>query len=178
MTSNKWLIIALAASLAINVGFIGFLAGKASSAGVRPPIVDPMFNMGGVVRRLPPERRDQLSKPIRQYFRGMRGNLGNIREDQARLNELLLASELDQSALRHAMDRFSDSLCTSMAGSHGSFVELAALLTPEERALLTRRLGGPPGRGPGVSAGPRRPPQRSYDTTDAPRIESDRRQQP
>ena len=178
MTSNKWLIIALAASLAINIGFIGFMAGKASSAGFRPPIVDPMFNMGGVVRRLPAERREQLSKPIRRYFRGMRSNVGNIREDQARLNELLLASELDQSALRQAMDRFSDSLCASMAGSHEPFVELAALLTPEERALLTRRLGGPPGRGPGVSAGPRRPPQRTYDPNEAPRIDSDRPQQP
>jgi uncharacterized membrane protein len=175
MTSNRWLIIALAASLAINVGFIGFLAGKASSAGLRPPIVDPMFNMGAVVRRLPAERREQLSQPIRRYFRSMRGNVGNMREHQEQLNAVLRAGEFDRFALREALDAFSNSLCTSMAGSHEPFVELTALLTPEERALLTRGIGGPPGRGPGAAAGPRRPPRQSHDT---PRIESDRQQEP
>ncbi len=146
MVSNRWLIVLLLISISLNIGMVGFFAGRASAGDFRPPRLDATMNLGHVMRQLTPERRDALEEPIANHLRSMRGEMRSVRERQKRLNEQLRADPLDRSALSDALDSFQQSMCQSMAAGKPSLLVLAEQMTPAERALLAQGRR-PPGRG-------------------------------
>jgi len=145
MISNRWLIIALVISVAVNIGSVGFFTGRASAGDFKPPRLDPTMNLSRLVRALPQDRRDELRDPIRAHFKMMRSNTQGVRDAQQQLSRDLSATTLDKRALQTSLDQFREALCESMAAGNRSLVDLAALMTPEERVLLVRSVG-PPGR--------------------------------
>jgi uncharacterized membrane protein len=145
MTSNRWLTIALVISVVVNIGMIGFFAGRASAGDFKPPRLDPTMNLNRVIRALPPERRDELRAPIRAHLQHMRSNTQGVRNAQQQLSRTLSAETLDKQALQVSLDEFRNELCESMATGNQSLVNLATLMTPDERVLLLQSFG-PPGR--------------------------------
>ena len=139
MVSKRWLIVLLLISISLNIGMVGFVAGRASAGDFRPPRLDATMNLGHVLRQLPPERRELLSEPIADHLRSMRGQMRAVRERQQQLNVQLRAEPLDQEALGAALDNFQQAMCSSMAAGKPSLLALAQQMTPAERALLTRR---------------------------------------
>lgn len=146
MTSNRWLTLALAISVVINIGMVGFFTGRASAGDFKPPRLDPTMNLTRVVRALPEQRRNELRDPIRAHFQNMRSNTRGVREAQQQLSRHLSAETLDEQALQTSLDQFREALCESMATGNRSLVNLATLMTPQERVLLLQSVG-PPGRG-------------------------------
>lgn len=151
MNKSRWLILGLVASLVVNIAMFGFIAGRASTGGARPALMDPMRSMGRVMTQLTEERRELLQPAMRQHLRDMRAGMREVRSNQRRLNETLAAVELDREQLRDALQAFQHSLCSSMTQGHDSFIELAMSMTPEERRLLMQpeRPGGRPPHPPG-----------------------------
>jgi len=140
MNNKRWLLPAALLSAVLNVALLGFIAGQASSSGPRPPLTDPLRNMGRVMSQLPEERRELLKPVLHHHLQSMRSGMREVRSSQRQLNETLAGAEVDQVELQQALEAFHDSLCRSMADGHESFIELALAMTPEERVLLMKQM--------------------------------------
>ena len=152
---SRWLIAALAVSLALNLLLVGLWVGRMSGP---PPWtqarMDPSFGLARVLRFLPEERRDALfaderSRDLRRSLgRSMRG----MRQQQRDIHAALVAEPFDPDALVTAFAAFRANMDEAQTRTHGLFVRIATDLTPEERDQLRRALtrpmrGGPrPGR--------------------------------
>lgn len=139
MSSKRGLIVALIASLCINLALVGFLLGRASSFEFRRAI-NPMSGVARIFRELPEVRRDELRAHFRAHRQAMRPDLQGIRRAQTDLGEALLADPFDRAELESALDSFRDHLHASQISSNSAFVALVESLTSEERALLVRRM--------------------------------------
>ena len=143
---SKWLVAALAVSLALNLVLVGLFVGRLSGP---PPWaqarMDPSFGLARVLRFLPEERRDVLfadegSRDIRRSLgRFMRG----MRQHQRDIHAALVAEPFDPDALDTAFASFRQNMDEAQARSHGLFVRIATDLTPEERDQLRRALTHP-----------------------------------
>ncbi|MCZ6644431.1 MAG: periplasmic heavy metal sensor [Gammaproteobacteria bacterium] len=140
MTHNKWLIVALVVSLAINFALAGFFIGRASNLDLHRTLMDPTLGFSRVLRQLPDERRAELRPLIRRHFRGMRPSLGGIRQAQSELNEALTADPFDAQRLAVALEQFREHLADNQMASHDSLVALVAALEPGERRLLVESM--------------------------------------
>lgn len=139
MSSKRGLIVALIASLCINLALVGFLLGRASSFEFRRAI-NPMSGVARIFRELPEVRREELRAHFRAHRQAMRPDLQGIRRAQTDLGEALLADPFDRAELESALDSFRDHLHASQISSNSAFVALVESLTSEERALLVRRM--------------------------------------
>ncbi len=139
MSSKRGLIVALIASLCINLALVGFLLGRASSFEFRRAI-NPMSGVARIFRELPEVRREELRAHFRAHRQAMRPDLQGIRRAQTNLGEALLADPFDRAELESALDSFRDHLHASQISSNSAFVALVESLTSEERALLVRRM--------------------------------------
>ena len=156
MKTRSYLLIGLVLSIAINLTMIGFLAGRASGPGLRPPPpADPSLLVRGLLGDLSESRRSELEAHFREYFGALRPHidpdghrLGRGR-DQRDLRAALLSDPLDAEALRRAMNGLSGRLCEAQSRTHESFIALMGALTPDERSRLVERLRGGPRFGPG-----------------------------
>jgi len=63
-----------------------------------------------------------------------------MRGSRKALNEALQAEPFNAGAVTRALRSMQENLCTSMARSNEAFVALAALLSPQERALLLQTM--------------------------------------
>lgn len=140
MTHNKWLIVSLVVSLAVNFALAGFFIGRASNLDLHRPLMDPTLGFSRVLRQLPDERRAELRPLIRRHFRGMRPSLGGIRKAQSELNEALTADPFDAPRLADALEQFREHLADNQTASHNSLVALVAALKPGERRVLVESM--------------------------------------
>lgn len=139
MSSKRGLIVALIASLCINLALVGFLLGRASSFEFRRAI-NPMSGVARIFQELPEVRREELRAHFRAHRQAMRPDLQGIRRAQTDLGEALLADPFERAELESALDSFRDHLHASQISSNSAFVALVESLTSEERALLVRRM--------------------------------------
>lgn len=164
MTINRTMLIilalSLALSLALNLALVGFVAGRASSSELRPPVPS-MMAVGRVVHELPEDRREALRPLLRSYYRELRPELRGMAEAQAGVREALLTEPFDAAGARSALERFNTRLCATQSGNHEALIALIKALTPAERQSLVENLHRRPRRGPGVRPGnpPPGPPQ-------------------
>ncbi|MDH3642999.1 MAG: periplasmic heavy metal sensor [Gammaproteobacteria bacterium] len=140
MPTNKWLILTLIVSLGANVGLIGFLAGRASTADLRPGPLDPTLGFARILPELPEARHDELRPLVREHMRSVRPSIRQIRGAQRDMRAAILADPFERSALESALARFREHLGGSQSASHASFVTLVEQLTPAERQVLVEVL--------------------------------------
>ncbi|MEQ8857113.1 MAG: periplasmic heavy metal sensor [Pseudomonadales bacterium] len=149
MGSSRWLLVVLIASLAVNLALAGFVVGRLSGPdGLAPASLDPSLGMFRVLRELPEARREALGPPLRDHFRGLRGELRRMREAQRQINDALAAEPFDADALTAALGGFRAALLDSQQANHALLVRMARAMTAEERALLIDAMtrGRPHGR--------------------------------
>ena len=152
---NNTLIIALIASLGVNLALGGFILGRLSGSDWdhQPPLA-PMHGIVRWTKNLEQARRDEIRPLVADYARTLAPSARDVHRAQVRLRDALLADPLDREALRDALAKFRAALVESQASGEGAFVMLAAELSAEERASLAaslRRLPHhrrPPGRHP------------------------------
>ena len=133
---RKWLIGGLVASLLVNIGLVGFLAGAASRPALLPRgQVDPAVGLPQLLRFLPAERREAVLEGAggRELRRGVRGSVRQMRRAQRALHEALVAEPFDAEALARALADFHEHFAASQDRSHRAFVAVAERLTAEER---------------------------------------------
>ena len=137
MNKFRWLAVALAASLLINLVLVGFMAGRYSSAELRRPTFDPMLGMRGAAGFLSKERRAELKPQLRQ-FRSAAPSLKRLRGTQRTLLDAVTADPFERERLERALVDFRGDLGVSQQASHAAFVDLVESLTPQERKRLLR----------------------------------------
>jgi uncharacterized membrane protein len=145
MIYRNWLLIALGASLVINLALGGFVLGTMTAA-APVPTVDPTMTSLRLVRDLPDERRQALGPLLRESVRAMRPEVRRMRAAQHRINASLATEPFDPDELDAALREFRDALVASQQLSHPGLVRLAVAMTPRERALLRDAMGSPPER--------------------------------
>jgi uncharacterized membrane protein len=155
MPSRKWLVSALALSLAVNLALGGFLAGRALAPGPVPVMLDPFLATFRTLRELPAERRDVLRPLLRQHVGELRPHLRRMRQAQRAVNQALGREPFDPDALDQALTEFRAALLATQTASHDILLRLSEALTPAERERLRRAMARPrgplrPGPGPGV----------------------------
>lgn len=155
---NRSLVIALGLSLAANVFFGGYLAGKLASG----PELAGRHSLG--IRHDDHGRFEDLSPParsaLRRAFRDHRKAAIEEHQDVADLHRRLVAVLNAETFDRTAADALADELETVEASFRSGMarivIEAADGLSTEDRQSLARHLekrflrrGGPPGRPPG-----------------------------
>jgi uncharacterized membrane protein len=160
MQTPKWLLIALAISLAANLALGGFLAGRMTGGALRPAPVDPALAFVRVVRELPDDRQAALAPLVREQFRSARGSVRDLRRAQRDITAALTSEPFDDAALTQALERFRTALLASQEASHATLVPLVAAMTPEERVRFEKAMRRQYPRSPGSrDRGERRPPR-------------------
>lgn len=145
---SKWLIVALVASIAVNLGLGGFLIGRMTMPWPVPATLDPSLGMFRVLRELPEPRREALRPLVHEHFRSLRGDLRRMRVAQQRINAALDTQPFDAEALADALTGFRQALMDSQQANHRVLVRIAGDMTPEERALLHEAMSRPHGHRP------------------------------
>ena len=145
MKTNRYLMLGLALSLAINLALVGFLAGRASND-MGTQRLDPMMGMRVLFRDLADDRREVLMPHFREYFRTLRPRFRGIRGAQAELHEVILGDPLDEKALAATLMQVNAHFSESQANSQEALVALITALSHDERRRLVTYLKSPPSR--------------------------------
>lgn len=101
--AEKWMRIALVASLGANIFLGGFVAARllaVKEPSVRPEVID--LQLRGLPRGLSQEMREELEHSMRAYKREIRGAYGEYRSQQREINRLLVEERLDEKAITTA----------------------------------------------------------------------------
>lgn len=181
MAKTKLLLLALIASVAVNLFFFGGIISRtrnSPSFGMRP--FPP--NIGWIVRDLSEERRSELTALLQVSADDINMLRREMFDAQANINEIMSADEFDSAALESAFNRLRETNSRYQAMSHSQSIDLLSQLSTEERTMalefIHRRgprdsgrreggfggrgdFGGPPGgipRGGFDGPGDRRPP--------------------
>lgn len=142
---GRGLIIALVASVALNVFAVGFFSGRVLNdkgpftgpppqeheAG--PPIP---FRMMHIADALPPERRDEFRKAFRAKLPAMRDHFREMKELGNELSGLLAAENWDRASIEAKHAELNDLRDRQADAFMEAFLDAYETLTPEERAML------------------------------------------
>ncbi len=158
---NRWLIVALLASVTINLLLLGFVAGRAWSGD--PPLLRPGPGALWMLRTLPQERREQLAPLLEQHRHAMHGELRNLGRATEALASAIESPTLDEARLRAAAADARRSLDAVQQHTLDAIIEVALALPTAERTRLAaamRDLGRrrPDMRGPRPGGGRFGPP--------------------
>lgn len=166
---SRWLVIALAISVALNVGMIGIGIGFATGSPHWGRGVDPTAGLARLLRWLPEERREELTRTGApaisdgQLRRRIGASMRDLRVSQRHIERALAAEPFDPDRAAATLARFREHLAANLSDSHEAFVAILERLTPEERRrfLETMRPGkdrrgrhGPRPQVEGVRRGP------------------------
>jgi uncharacterized membrane protein len=131
---------ALVFSLAINLLFIGALAGRMLNRQHAGPMPR---HLSWMLRDLDPRIRQQLLPQMQNYAEKARPLHKSILQAQGKLRAALATEPFDEEALTSALSELqmtSNGLQTSM---HKEIVTLAKQLGPEQRIRIARFLSSP-----------------------------------
>ena len=132
MTRFRWLALALAISLILNLILVGFLAGRFSAGTFHRSLFDPAMGMRASARFLSEERQTEL-KPLFQEFRAAAPSLRRLRGTHRALAEAITAEPFERDTLERVLADFRNNLLTSQEAGHTAFINLVDGLTPDER---------------------------------------------
>lgn len=161
--SGKWLVTALALSLAINLALVGFLAGRWLQTAGPPAGHDPALLLWPAVKGLPAAEREALRPVLRHSLRASRDQVRAIRRAQRGVQESLRSEPFSAPELARALEELRRALNDGQVLRHAALVQVAERLAPEERRRLAKDLaahGRPPigSRPPHEPAPPGPPP--------------------
>ena len=135
---SKWLVIALAISVALNVGMLGLGIGFAGSHHWGRG-VDPTAGLARLLRSLPEPRREELMQggaPAMsngELRRRIGASMRDLRASQRQIGSALATEPFDPEAAAAALASFREHFAANQADSHEAFVAILERLTPEER---------------------------------------------
>jgi uncharacterized membrane protein len=133
---GKWLVTALAVSLAINLILVGFLAGRWLQTAGPPAGHDPALLLWPAVKGLPAAEREALRPALRQSLRASRDQVRLIRQAQRAVQESLRSERFSASELARDLEALRRALNDGQVVRHATLVQVAERLGPEERRRL------------------------------------------
>ena len=144
--NSKWAVIALCASLAVNLALGGFVLGQSLK---RPPAygADPVRVFPRWARGLPEARRDALRPYLREHMRAMRPHVRGLRAQHGTLTAALRAAPYNPDALTAALAALRESRGRMQADGDAAFAAFVAELSHEERLALAENIARPRHRG-------------------------------
>lgn len=140
---SRRLKVALIASLALNLLIVGAVAG--TMWGMKkhhpraPSVRGEDFGLMSITRDLPPERRKELRKQLRDDRASLRPLIEEIRAARREAADRLAAEPFDRAALESAIAAVAEKQRALRQAAVTAFVGHAERLTPEERRLLAER---------------------------------------
>ncbi|MEM9617558.1 MAG: periplasmic heavy metal sensor [Pseudomonadota bacterium] len=149
---GRGLMIALVASLGLNIFAVGFLSGRVLND---PPAGPPQRGPGGeqsfrlmhYADALPPERRAEFREAFRAQLPAMRDDFREMRRLRMELSALLGAEEFDRAAVAAKFDAIQDVRDQQQAAFGEAFLDAFETLTPEERQMLREAAESRRGKG-------------------------------
>ena len=174
MSKSKFILIALIASVALNLVFVGGISYRAS--GFQGPSLRPFPpNISWAVRDLSEQRQAELEPILQESNEAIRPFRSEMFQAMRRVIEIMRAEEFDAEELRQAFQELRGANNRYQELSHEQSIALLSELTEEERRTAQefmqrrgprgerdgRRGRGGPGFGPGGGSRPgdRQPPQ-------------------
>ncbi len=148
---SRALRLALIASLALNLLFVGLIAGGAMTAAQRPSGTSAGPDMRALWRALPDESREAL----RERFRDEAGEGPRLDRDERRaraaereaeLLALLRADEFDAAAFSALLESRREAMAARGAAAQELLVERLEMMNAAERAALAERYENRRGR--------------------------------
>lgn len=143
---GRGLIIALVASLALNIFGIGFISGRmlnepeVKAEGFPKPGGpggrEPSFRMMHYADALPPERREEFREAFREKLPAMRDGFREMRTLRMEMSELLGAEEFDRDAVEAKFQELHELQQAQHTAFSAAFLDAFETLTPEERQML------------------------------------------
>ena len=136
---SKWLVIALAISVGLNVAMLGVGIGFATGSPHWGRGVDPTAGIARLLRSLPEARREELRRdgaPAMsdgELRRRIGASMRDLRGSQRLIASTLAKEPFDADLAAAALARFREHFAANQASSHEAFVAILDRLTPEER---------------------------------------------
>lgn len=136
---SRWLVIALAISVALNIGMIGLGIGFATGSPHWGRGVDPTAGLARLLRSLPEARRAELTRSGApaisdgELRRRIVASMRDLRASQRQIASALAEEPFDSDAVAEALASFREHYAANQAGSHEAFVAILERLTPEEK---------------------------------------------
>lgn len=129
-----WAKILLAASLALNMLFLGLMGGRMLSGEMREGRDDPP---GAFLASLPEERAAE----VRAYFKEMREQRRAARKERrgqwAKVREAVTADPFDRAALEAAVEEIADSRDATRRARYARMVDFIESMSLEERKAFS-----------------------------------------
>ena len=138
--TKLWLVLLLL-SVALNIGLIGFLAGKIS--GLAPSLrggMPPNAAIGRFVRQLDESRQRELRPLLRTHRQTLRPGAIELRKAHGALQTALATEPLNTRAIELALDSIASTSGQRSPAFNQSFIDLVKALTQAERQLLANSL--------------------------------------
>jgi uncharacterized membrane protein len=135
----RWLLLALLASLALNLVVVGLVAGavwRFSTAPIWANAVAP--NLLGYASVLPPQRRKQLLEETAEQRRQLRPFRREVRIARDEAIKALLAEPYDRQQFLAAQAHQAEAEKRARGAVQELFARIADVLTPEERRGFAR----------------------------------------
>ena len=167
---SRWLVIALAISIALNVGLLGLGIGFATGSPHWGRGVDPTAGLARLLRSLPEARREELSQggaPAMsdgELRRRIGASMRDLRGSQRTIARALAEEPFDADRTAAALASFREHFAANQASSHEAFVAILDRLTPEERRRFLETMR--PGKDRRGRHGTRPRPEGASDQTD------------
>lgn len=131
--------ILLILSLALNLLLISFVAGRALFP--EPRLVGPHVALHHATEELSPEAQEIVRKTMKAHGKDLRAHVRELRREKARLQELLAAEPLDETAIAGVLDEIRHHNGAIQEEIHKATLEIARQLPAEERQHLNLRWG-------------------------------------
>ena len=140
---GRGIVIALVASLGLNIFAVGFLAGRMIHKDSPPPIenavprgIENPFRLLRHADALPAESREAFRDAIRSELPSMRAQRHAQRAAHKRLAALLAAEEWDRAAIQKEFDALAVSQNEQRQVFNDAFLNAFETLSAEDRRLL------------------------------------------
>ena len=142
---SRGLLIALLLSLVINIGLIGFLAGRWTNSVATPHMPPPSIGMGRFLRGLDEDRRDELKPFLSAHFDSLRPNIRASRKTHQAVRAAIAAEPFAPAVLEQALFKLNSNRGAGAAEQASTLASLVDQLSSEERSQLATSLARPRG---------------------------------
>lgn len=133
---TKGLPLALLLSLIINIGLLGFLAGRWSNTGATPHMPPPTIGMGRFLRNLDEARRNELKPYLSAHFDSLRPNIRTSRKAYRAVRAAIAAQPFTPATLEQALVTLNNNRGAGAAEQASTLTALVEQLSSQERVQL------------------------------------------
>lgn len=141
MKRRRWIWIVLIASLALNLLFVGFVAGswwRHGGPGGRHQIIT--GSVEKLMQDLPPAKREHASALLKQHRETVKPARQQIKEAKKAAKEALLTEPYDEEKVKAALSRFREIRSLRHESQHNMLLGLLKELNLEEREKLLNNI--------------------------------------